>query len=1296
LKLIRNAARIAWLTLATLLAVTALSLSALRFWLIPRIADHRDEVASKIGEVVHQPISIGHLSARLRGLSPELILRDVNLSGAQGLSALRFDEARIGVDVLRSMTTATLQPARIALTGGRLSLQRRADGGIALKNLKIRDRLPAWLLAAERIEITDSQLDYEDLQTGEPPLDLGTATIKLVNNGRRHRFYLNLALPEQLGSALTFALDYVGDGFGKENWQGSVYLRTQDLHAEHWRIPGPPAKPLLKSGTANVELWGKLRPGGLERIRGTIQLDKPAFLAQARSANQRFLALSRIEGVFDWRTRPEGWRLDVNRFSLTLGDRAWPLSRVHVEARRVDRGMPGSMTASASFLRLEDVHTVLPLFPGMGDRASDVFDALAPRGDLHDADLSYDAGGKAGERFALCGGFENLGVDAWRKLPALRNLKGRICGNDQEGTLILNTHRARLEIAELFRTPLPLQSLTGEVRWRQTPDEWQLTSGLVAADTPDFTTRNRFRLHLPKQPAASPFLDLQTDFADLKLSRVKHYLPALKMPDTLVRWLDSAFVTGHIKKGKVLLRGVLADFPFAQQQGVFETMFEVKDADLRYHAEWPLLTDLDARALVHNNRIQIATMQGYVGGAPISRGSFEIADFTGDRHAVVHGAVRASLPQTMDYLADSPLRGIPQRLLRHATPAGVADIKLQLNIPLVKGAGKTLVDGSMGLQDAALRLRDLSLELQHINGTLRFTRDALQGKGIRASILGFPATVDVRRGPSGDIAIAVDGRVSAPALQHQFPHDWWTVLRGGSDYHVNLSLPQLTHTDPMPSRLEIVSDLYGLAVQLPAPLSKTENSRKELALALTLDKPGKLPVRLSYGRELQAQLLFSTPPHGTGLDGAVISLGARQPAPAVSGELVLYGQLDQLRIDEWQPWLAGSQSAGGKWPPLREFDLDVAHLYWQEGDLGNWSLHARRESDILTGQFSGQLGNGGFRFATAPGVGSPLEIDFAQVRIPRFSSDTLTRARTVRLEPMALRGIQVKGQRLIWAGADLGSFELEARREPQGLRIRRCELTSGNHRLTLKGAWSDAGHGDRTQLHGQLKVQNMGLFAANLGHPRELRDTRATVDFALDWPGAPHQFSLRKLAGDIKFEFGKGAILNVEPGLGRILSIVNPDNLRRRLMLDFSDLFEKGFAYDRMTGTVTIANGQAETRNSLIKGVTAIIYVNGRAGLVTRDLDQIVTVAPKTTATLPIAGALAGGPAVGAAIYVAQKLIGEEVDSITSTRYAVNGSWDHPVVTRLSGTFPMEMFHRAWGGLKDLSGFGAEEQKAHE
>lgn len=125
-------------------------------------------------------------------------------------------------------------------------------------------------------------------------------------------------------------------------------------------------------------------------------------------------------------------------------------------------------------------------------------------------------------------------------------------------------------------------------------------------------------------------------------------------------------------------------------------------------------------------------------------------------------------------------------------------------------------------------------------------------------------------------------------------------------------------------------------------------------------------------------------------------------------------------------------------------------------------------------------------------------------------------------------------------------------------------------------------------------------------------------------------------------------------------------SLSRRLALDFSDLFQKGLGFDSIEGTFSLSNGHAYTRDLTLKGPAARIDISGRIGLKDRDYDQIVTVTPRVSSALPIAGTIAGGPAVGAALFLAERFLRQEIDQVARYRYSVTGPWSDPVVKRIS------------------------------
>lgn len=138
----------------------------------------------------------------------------------------------------------------------------------------------------------------------------------------------------------------------------------------------------------------------------------------------------------------------------------------------------------------------------------------------------------------------------------------------------------------------------------------------------------------------------------------------------------------------------------------------------------------------------------------------------------------------------------------------------------------------------------------------------------------------------------------------------------------------------------------------------------------------------------------------------------------------------------------------------------------------------------------------------------------------------------------------------------------------------------------------------------------------------------------------------------------------VQPGAGRILGLLNFYALPRRLTLDFRDVVNKGLAFDTLKGDFRIEDGNAWTDNLKIRGPSLRMEIQGRVGLAARDYDQKITIQPQVSSGVALAGTLAGGPAVGLALLVAQQLFKKPLAEMSELSYRLRGPWDNPTIDR--------------------------------
>jgi uncharacterized protein YhdP len=132
--------------------------------------------------------------------------------------------------------------------------------------------------------------------------------------------------------------------------------------------------------------------------------------------------------------------------------------------------------------------------------------------------------------------------------------------------------------------------------------------------------------------------------------------------------------------------------------------------------------------------------------------------------------------------------------------------------------------------------------------------------------------------------------------------------------------------------------------------------------------------------------------------------------------------------------------------------------------------------------------------------------------------------------------------------------------------------------------------------------------------------------------------------------------------IGRMLSIFSLQTIPRRLSLDFSDVFQKGYSFDSLRGDFVIQNGEVKTNNMRFDGPVAKIGINGSIGLKNKNYNFILAVTAHVTSSIPIAATLlTGNPLIGLGAFAVNTVLGSKMSGVTSNYYSVTGPWDNPV-----------------------------------
>ncbi len=1256
--------RLLWRAFAFSVILAAVGLSVARL-LLANAAEYRLDVQGWAEQRVGRPVRIGSLEARWFGAAPELILKDVRLLHAESESeTLRFSEARVAVEPLPLLASGRIVPREVTLVGARLALTRQPDGAFEVAGMAAMpgaggggDDITKLLLSSGRLGLRDGEILWEDRLAGTPPIRFTGIRVDIANHGARHRARAEMEIAGNPASSLVVAADLRGDPSRAAAWYGDIYVRARAFYLQRmlgYRLPEGYA---VRGGLADWDLWSRWERGRLDRLQGEISAEGVRLAARAE------VALDALSGVLDWRRQGQGWRLDVARFRLSRAGRAWPESAFSVALDSVD---DRQLRAGFGYLDVTDLVALLRATPLADPHQLETLDAIDPGGEVRAVRLRVALDGEVPDWSAKAV-FRDLSLQASGRWPGVDGLSGVVRASQDQGTVELDSSGLVVDLPRLFPEALPAARAAGQVDWWRTRAGWVFAAGDLRAGNEDIVTRSRLRVEVPS--GSAPFVDMQVDFADAPVPRARHYLPRGIMSSRLTAWLDQGLAGGRVTQGAMLLRGPVDRFPYRDYSGAFEVLFGVEDAVIDYRDGWPRAEEVTAEVRFERDRMQIRAYEGAMLESEL--GPVEITSAPLGKSPVrIRGPVNGPYRDLLRMLRETPLADRLGEPIAGFHASGRGRSEVDLSIP-VRHGGRMEVEGTVFLRDAALAMERQKLTLSRLNGDLHFTRTGLYAKDARAEVLGSDVRLDLARvggdGQPKGMRVTARGEVPVATIAKRYPLDVLSYAEGSTDWKLQLTFPPGAGGAKTGRgiNLRLESDLQGVSINLPSPMAKPADRPRQFVLTSMLGK-AEQQFNFGLGENLRGAFLVVGAGEARRLRGDIRLGGQSAELPPVDGAR-LSGNLDELDV---APWLAlfgeVDEARAEDALPLNRIDLRVGRLLGLGKPMTQVKLDVTSTAEAWQGEIDSDLLSGNLRLPHRwRSDGSPLELDLEYLRLVFGGVDDAGETEMAEgHDPKELPGIDLKAKRLLWGDHDLGQLSARTRRIEDGLLLERIEIASPRVTLDGDGAWRVDASGQRSELRLRADFEDLGKTLKRLGFASGMKDAGAHIDAVWNWDGGLPEVSLDKLQGRLRGKLGKGRILGVEPGVGRALGLVSLSTLQRRLTLDFSDLFKKGLAFDRIEGSFNFEQGDAYTNDLLLDGPSGRIEIAGRTGLVARDYDQTVTVTPRSSTTLPVAGALAGGPLVGAAVLVAQQLLGGEVDKITRYEYAVTGSWDDPQIER--------------------------------
>ena len=1302
---------VAWMLLAVGLLL-GLAWGALHVWIVPRIEDFRPTLENLARQQLGLSVQIGQLRAESTGWVPSLELRDIQILDANQQPALRLPRVVVAIS-LHSVLQLHLD--QLVLDRPILDVRRLPDGqwevgGLRIQPDKLQDSpLADWLLSQRELVVRGGRLRWLDAQSSGPErLEFEDLDLILRNGARAHLLRLDATPVGGLGERMVlmgnFRRSLLSTHAGRlREWTGQWYVHSPSADLGRW---GPHVSNWVHAlkGHGALRLWLDMAQGRITQLSADLDLKA---LSVAWDAHSEPLGFDALSGRISGRQLSPGFALDTRdlRFVSDSGLQ-WPGGQVSL------RYVPaqGSKAAKGEFsgqqLELPAVRELALRLPWTATlRAS--LEPLQVQGLVSSVQAHWTGPIEQPLDYDAQASVQDL---AWSWASAASARGPSLSGAHVEWRMTQQGGQVRLEVPRggelqlpgwLDEPVIPLRDLKADARWSWNQGRLEIPQWSLNLSNADLQGQFKGKWQASADGQGPGLLDLQGQIPQVAAPRVVRYLPKF-LSATVRQYVSEAITRGTVQGVQIRLRGDLREMPFTDpRRGEFRIAGHLREVDMNYvpdsllprgSAPWPMLTGLQGDLVFERQSMKLQNGSARAvdarSGLQISGLQAQIPDLAHDAQLQVSADLRGTLGQMLSVVQKSPLDRLLGGVLSDSRGGGSAQARLQLMIPVLHSAD-TRVNGQLVLAGNELSLDPGVPALERLQGTLQFNESGFSLQGVQARALG--GAVRIEGGLRGrDLQIRLQGQATSEGLQQAqglSPVDTLsTWLQGSTSYQAQLGWAEGQ------VQVAVQSSLEGMEVKLPAPLGK----RAAQSLPLSFERRG-LPgsrgerdqLQLRVGQVASVQYVRDLSAGSPQVLRGMLALGRQSvPLPPLpdSGVSAQIG-LDQIPLDAWMAlWPADRgiglvRGEGLAYVPSR-LRLTTASLSTEGRTLHDVSGTVSRDGTLWRGQVEARELSGQFEYRQGQGD-QPGRL-FA--RLPRLSLPPSTVSEfeaVLETAPTSLPALDIVVDQFELRGKSMGRLEIEAsNRElarvrpstgpvaaPREWQLSKFNLTVPEASFKGQGRWVAAADGSsqrRTEIKFVLDVGNGGALLNRLGTPEALRGTAGKMEGQIQWAGSPLSLHYPSLSGQFRMEMGRGQFLKADPGAAKLLGVLSLQALPRRLLLDFSDVFREGFLFDSAQGDVSIERGIASTRNLQIKGVTALVRMEGQVDIAQETQHLQVLVLPALDAgTAALVAGIAVNPVVGLTSFLAQLFLQKPLAKASSQVFMIDGSWTDPKVSKV-------------------------------
>jgi uncharacterized protein (TIGR02099 family) len=744
--------------------------------------------------------------------------------------------------------------------------------------------------------------------------------------------------------------------------------------------------------------------------------------------------------------------------------------------------------------------------------------------------------------------------------------------------------------------------------------------------------------------------------------------------------------------------------------------------------QWPALTDLSGELVIDRSVLQIKGANGTLQGAPglrITKTDATVDSLYHGATVSVTAEAQGPLAELLGFVNSSPLNALMGKPLEHATANGNADYKFKLALPIA-AADKATVRGTIALGGNDLQITPDTPRLARARGVISFSETGFSVAGAQARALGGDVRIDGGMGGQGAVSPVAGSKTPAPTQLRLQGTATAEGLRQARELGFAARLAAYgsgtaAYTATLGFRggvpeLLINSNLVGMALNLPAPFAKTAEAPLPLRLetsavraSLVVGSDGTVhaqdQLQLDLGKLVNVVYVRDVSgPEARVLRGALgVGLAADESAPLPTDGVVANINLATIDVDAWSDILSRASGAdlsattvvagnGGSGPVSMGYLPTSLAVRARELNMGGRKLNnvvvgGGREGLLWRANLDASEINGYVEYRQSSGANAGRL--YARLSRLAIAQSTAQEVENVLDEqPASIPALDIVVEDFELRGKKLGRVEIDAvnvganasvvaRDGPREWRLNRFNISTPEATLAANGNWTNinaqAGPAAarsikdrrRTVLNFKLDIHDSGELLNRFGMKNVVRRGQGKVEGQVAWLGSPITLDYPSLSGNFNINVESGQFLKTDPGIAKLLGVLSLQSLPRRLTLDFRDVFSEGFAFDFFGGDVSITQGVAHTNNLKMKGINAVVFMEGQADIARETQAIKVVVVPEINAGSASLAYAVINPVIGLSTFLAQLILRKPLIEAATFELLVDGTWLDPRVTKV-------------------------------